>query len=71
MAKKPVLIDTHWQREYVEHETSKALLFVIPQGETIFAQPRQVWLPKSQVTWIAHDPYAETAHIPAWLARNL
>ncbi len=65
------LIDTFLTRENIEHETDKAFLFAIPQGETIFAHDRKVWLPKARVEWIAHAPYAETAHVPTWLARKI
>ena len=64
------LIDTHLQREDIEHETAKAYLFDISNGVTIFAPERKVWLPKAKVEWIAHEPFAETAHIPGWLARR-
>ncbi len=50
------LIDTFLTRENIEHETDKAFLFAIPQGETIFAHDRKVWLPKARVEWIAHAP---------------
>lgn len=66
-----MLIDTHLTREDIEHETAKAFLFAVPQGVTIFAKDRHIWLPKKNVEWIAHDPYAETAHVPNWLAHKL
>jgi hypothetical protein len=58
------LVDTGLTRDHVERETAKAVLFSAPQG-------RKVWLPKSKIEWIAtHGVYAESAHIPAWLARQ-
>jgi hypothetical protein len=65
------LVDTYMPREWIERETEKAYLFAVPQGVTQYAKPRMAWMPKAHVTWIAHSPYAETAHVPAWLARKL
>jgi hypothetical protein len=66
-----MLIDTGLTRENVERETEKAILFAIPHGHTVFTSDRMVWVPKSQVEWIAPGAYAESAHVPGWLARKM
>ena len=68
------LIDTGLSRDCVERESAKAYMFVIRSngGGNLYSRGREVWLPKSQVTWQKSSPvYAETAHVPAWLAAKL
>lgn len=70
-----MLIDTQLTRDEIARETDRAILFRIqgPAAGALYSHPgREVWMPKSQVTWMRSSPvYAETAHIPAWLARKL
>ena len=67
------LIDTNLTSNDVERETAKALLVRVPNGAAAL-NDRMVWLPKSQVRWIAPEGQpnlAETIHVPAWLANKL
>lgn len=69
------LFDTRLGRDEIVRETDRAVLFVAPGngGGTQYSRPgRETWLPKSQITWKRASPvYAETAHVPGWLARKL
>ena len=69
----PDLIDTLLGRAHIVRETARAYLFSLPgtSGKIGYGADREIWLPKSAVTWIDVKPYGETAHIPAWLARKL
>jgi hypothetical protein len=64
------LVNTYLTQADVERETDKALLVRISNGVTGF-HDRQVWLPKSQVTWVAQGCFHDTIHVPAWLARKI
>ena len=70
-----MLVDTRLSREEIARETDRAVLFVFAGnggGQLYSRAGREVWLPKSQITWKRSSPvYAETAHVPAWLARKL
>lgn len=63
------LYDTNLDRNFVERETEKAILVRIPNGVTGF-HDRKVWLPKSQIAWVAPGNFSETLHVPLWLARQ-
>ena len=65
------LIDTHIPQTAIERETDKAYLIHVESGITQFAKGQFVWVPKSQVQWIAVDIWHPTMHVPSWLARKL
>lgn len=65
------MIDTNLTSNDIERETEKAVLVRVPVGVSAL-QDKLVWLPKSQISWIAPEPnMAETIHIPCWLAGKL
>lgn len=51
-------------------ETDKAICLQWPVRGRVKNEYRPVWLPKSQITWLAPSAcYEESIHIPLWLAR--
>jgi hypothetical protein len=64
------MYDTNLTSNDIERETDKAYLVRVPVGMSAL-NDRMVWIPKSQVQWIAQGCEAATMHIPEWLAGKL
>lgn len=75
-ARSNALVDLDIGRDSsaIVRETDKAFAIMVPVEPSRWGSAndalRTVWIPKSQITWTSSNPrvYADSMHVPAWLA---